>query len=111
MHPQDPASRGESRDPRATIAYFGDRDRPFRRIVTAAQRAVLRVEILMHAVTMERFFRARQHQFGASPNAGMTVAARVLPAVTVRDFSAPATCYAGSERPGSAKSGRSHAVT
>jgi len=36
--------------------YFGDRDRPFRRIVTAAQRAVLRVEILMHAVTIERFF-------------------------------------------------------
>lgn len=85
-------------------AYFGDRDRPFRRIVPAAQRAVLRVEILMHAVTMERFFRARQRQFGASPYAGMTVAARVLPAVKVRDFSAPATCYAGSERPGSAKS-------
>lgn len=85
-------------------AYFGDRDRPFRRIVTAAQRAVLRVEILKHAVTMERFFRARQRQFGASPYAGMTVAARVLPAVKVRDFSAPATCYAGSERPGSAKS-------
>jgi len=37
-------------------AYFGDRDRPFRSIVTAAQRAVLRVEILMHAVTMELFF-------------------------------------------------------
>lgn len=33
-------------------AYFGDRDRPFRRIVTAAQRAVLRPEILVHAVTM-----------------------------------------------------------
>ena len=88
-------------------AYFGDRDRPFRRIVTAAQRAVLRVEILKHAVTMERFFRARQRQFGSSPYAGMTVAARVLPAVKVRDFSAPATCYAGSERPGSAKSGSS----
>lgn len=37
-------------------AYFGDRDRPFRRIVTAAQRAVLRPEILVHAVTMMRFF-------------------------------------------------------
>jgi len=38
------------------FAYFGDRDRPFRRIVTAAQRAVLRPEILVHAVTMMRFF-------------------------------------------------------
>ena len=77
-------------------AYFGDRDRPFRRIVTAAQRAVLRVEILMHAVTMERFFLARQGQVDASPYAGVTAAGRVLLAVTVRDFSALATCYAGS---------------
>ncbi|WP_070266630.1 hypothetical protein [Duganella sp. HH101] len=37
-------------------AYFGDRDRPFRRIVTAAQRAVLRAETLMHAVTMRCIF-------------------------------------------------------
>ena len=36
------------------FAYFGDRDRPFRRIVTAAQRAVLRPGILVHAVTMMR---------------------------------------------------------
>jgi hypothetical protein len=47
-------------------AYFGDRDRPFRSIVTAAQRAVLRVKILMHVVTMQRFFLARQRQVGAS---------------------------------------------
>lgn len=39
-----------------SAAYFGDRDRPFRRIVTAAQRAVLRPEILVHAVTIMRFF-------------------------------------------------------
>lgn len=69
----------------AYCAYFGDRDRPFRRIVTAAQRAVLRVEILMHTVTMERFFLARQGQVGASPYAGVTAAGRALPAVTVRD--------------------------
>lgn len=36
--------------------YCGDRDRPFRRIVTAAQRAVLRPEILVHAVTMMPIF-------------------------------------------------------
>lgn len=71
--------------------------------MTAAQRAVLRVEILMHAVTMERFFLARKREVGASPYAGVTAAGRVLPAVTVRDFSALATCYAGltgRDRPG-----------
>lgn len=76
--------------------YFGDRDRPFRSIVTAAQQAVLRAKILMHAVTMVRFCLARQRQVGASPYAGVTATGRVLRAVTVRDFSALGTCYAGS---------------
>jgi transposase len=42
-------------------AYFGDRDRPFRRIVTTAQRAVSRTEILVHAVTIMRFFPLVRH--------------------------------------------------
>lgn len=40
------------------VAYFGDRDWPFRDIVTAAWRAVLSAEILMHAVTMMCLFPA-----------------------------------------------------
>ena len=36
-------------------AYFGDRDRSFRRIVTVAQSVVLRVQILKQAVTMSPY--------------------------------------------------------
>ena len=63
--------------------------------MTAAQRAVLRVEILMHAVTMELFFLARLCQAAVSSYAGVEAAGRVLPAVTVRELCSRTTCYAG----------------
>jgi hypothetical protein len=40
------------------VAYFGDRDRSFRRIVTVAQRVVSRGRIVIQSVTMGRNFPA-----------------------------------------------------